>query len=246
MITILDADGPLNDGPRAVRGLDASLRARPSARTSRSRARCARSSRLHAQPVPLIACGTVVEPILSDQWFVGRGRCRGRDRRGRARRTRLIPERWAKAYFDWLRTSATGASRASCGGVTASRSGTATPARDVTVVEPRRAGGRALSPAPDRPAGRGRARHLVQLRAVAVLDARLAERTPELAASTRPTLLDHRLRHHLLLGRPHDDDGPPVHRRGAVSDGRIHGLVARREAARRCPRPRATSSTRSS
>ena len=63
-------------------------------------------------------------------------------------------------------------------------------------------------------ARRGRARHVVLLGAVAVLDARLAGRD----ARTRPLLPDHhaghRLRHHLLLGRPHDDDGPAFHERG--------------------------------
>ena len=39
----------------------------------------------------------------------------------------------------------------------------------------------------------------------------------------------HGLRHHLLLGRPHDHDGPEVHRRGAVP----RGLRARPD-----PRPR--------
>ena len=65
-------------------------------------------------------------------------------------------------------------------------------------------------------ARRGRARHLVLLRAVAVLDARLAR--PD--ARARPLLPDrragHRLRHHLLLGRAHDDDGPPCDGGGAV------------------------------
>ncbi len=65
-------------------------------------------------------------------------------------------------------------------------------------------------------ARRGRARHLVLIRAVAVLDARLARSH----ARARPLLPDrrsrHRLRHHLLLGRAHDDDGPPCDGGGAV------------------------------
>ena len=45
------------------------------------------------------------------------------------------------------------------------------------------------------------------------------------SATTRPRA-GHRLRHHLLLGRPDDDDGPALHGRGAVPH-RLH------------PRPRA-------
>ena len=57
---------------------------------------------------------------------------------------------------------------------------------------------------------------MVLIRAVAVLDARLARQD----AGARPLLPDrrarHRLRHHLLLGRAHDDDGPPLHGGGAL------------------------------
>ena len=64
--------------------------------------------------------------------------------------------------------------------------------------------------------GRGRAGHLVQLRAVAVLDAGLAGADQ----GARPVLswrcAGDRLRHHLLLGRADDDAGHPLHGRGAV------------------------------
>ncbi len=74
-------------------------------------------------------------------------------------------------------------------------------------------------------ARRGRARHLVLLRAVAVLDARLARQD----ARARPLLPDrragHRLRHHLLLGRAHDDDGPHVMDEVPFRDVYIHALV---------------------
>ena len=57
--------------------------------------------------------------------------------------------------------------------------------------------------------------------AVAVLDARLAGRD----AGSRALLSDQRagdrLGHHLLLGRPHDDDGPPLQEGSAVLD-RLH------------------------
>ena len=84
------------------------------------------------------------------------------------------------------------------------------------------AGGRAGRLRGLRPAG-GRAhpgprhlRHLVQLRPVAVLDPRLARRHPRLPALLPDVGDGDGLRHHLLLGRPDDDAGPPPHRSRAV------------------------------
>jgi valyl-tRNA synthetase len=37
------------------------------------------------------------------------------------------------------------------------------------------------------------------------------DKTPELEALLSDQRAGHRLRHHLLLGRPHDDDGPALH-----------------------------------
>src|SRR5579883_1588983 len=64
-------------------------------------------------------------------------------------------------------------------------------------------------------ARRGRARHVVFFGALALFDARLAGRyggPSALLSDERPR---HGLRHHLLLGRPDDDDGPAFHARGA-------------------------------
>ena len=57
----------------------------------------------------------------------------------------------------------------------------------------------------------GRARHLVQLRAVAALDSRLArrDRGPELLLPRQRS--GDGPRHPVLLGRPHDNDGPQEH-----------------------------------
>ena len=64
---------------------------------------------------------------------------------------------------------------------------------------------------------------------------------PEKTDGPRAVLSDqrpgHRLRHHLLLGRPDDDDGPPLHRRGAVQAG-LH----QRPGARRQPAPKMSKS----
>jgi valyl-tRNA synthetase len=57
----------------------------------------------------------------------------------------------------------------------------------------------------------GRSRYLVLLRAVAVLDARLAGRNARAQALLPDRCLGDRFRHHLLLGRPDDDDGPAFH-----------------------------------
>ena len=71
------------------------------------------------------------------------------------------------------------------------------------------------------------------------------DKTPELDALLSDQRARHRLRHHLLLGRPHDDDGPALHEGGAVPR-RLHPRPrARREGAEDVEDARATSSTRS-
>jgi valyl-tRNA synthetase len=78
---------------------------------------------------------------------------------------------------------------------------------------------------------RGRARHLVFLRLVAVLHPGLARRdagTEALLSHRRP---GDRLRHHLLLGGADDDGGPALHGKGAVPH-RLHPCPGAR-----CPRP---------
>ena len=55
-----------------------------------------------------------------------------------------------------------------------------------------------------------------------------------------------RARHHLLLGGPHDDDGPPLHGRRALPHRLPAPAWCATRRARRCRRPRGTSSTPSS
>ena len=151
------------------------------------------------------------------------------------------------------RTSSPGASRASSGGVTKSRPGTAPDGmvyrrrdarkkRCATALAQRGGEGRAYARrgaerwrsirerrAPLPHPRRGRARHLVLLGALAVLDARLAGRDARAEALLSDRCPRHRLRHHLLLGRPDDDDGPAFHGGGAVPR-RLHPRArARRE-----------------
>ena len=52
-------------------------------------------------------CKTVVEPFLSDQWFVKIAAGRTGDTGGRRRRVRIIPEAWKNNYLGWG-TSKTG------------------------------------------------------------------------------------------------------------------------------------------
>ncbi len=89
----------------------------------------------------------------------------------------------------------------------------------------------------------GRAGHLVLLGPVAVLDPGLARADPgagHLLPHQRP---GHRIRHHLLLGRAHDHDGPQVHRRGPLPPGLHPRPGQATPTATRCPSPRAMSST---
>ena len=71
------------------------------------------------------------------------------------------------------------------------------------------------------PPRRGRARHLVQLGAVVPLDARLAGRHAGASHVPADERAGHRLRHHLLLGRAHDHDDDLLHRPRAVPR-RVH------------------------
>ncbi len=102
-----------------------------------------------------------------------------------------------------------------------------------------------LAPGVDAHAGRRRARHLVLLGAVAVLHARLAGHDAGAAEVLSDERAGHGLRHHLLLGRPHDHDGPEVHGRRAVQATCTSPASSATRTARRCRSPRATSSTRS-
>ena len=99
-------------------------------------------------------------------------------------------------------------------------------------------------------AGYRRAGHLVQLRPVAVLHARLARRHRRSAHLLSHQPADQRLRHSVFLGCPHDHDGPAPHRRQAsrAIEFRSAASICIRSCAPpkapRCPRPRARVSTR--
>ncbi len=160
---------------------------------------------------------SVIEPYLTDQWFVkaaplaepsieavGKGDIR------------FVPEHWTKTYFEWMRNIQDWCiSRQIWWGhripawydehggvfVGAQRSRSSRQIRS----------GRLRRIAP----GRGRARHVVLVRAVAVFHPGLAG---EIRA-TRDVLSNqragHRLRHHFLLGRANDHVRAQVHGRRA-------------------------------
>ena len=170
-------------------------------------------------------CGTTVEPRLSLQWFVKVGPlAKAAGDAVRDGRVRIHPPQMAARYFDWVDDM-----------------------HDWCISRQLWWGHRIpvwYSPDGDRvrvgpdeepPAGRGlaagprRAGHLVLLRAVAVLHARLARRHPRPAHFLSDERAGHRLRHPVLLGGPDDDvrplrdDGRPTTCRSATVA--LHGLV---------------------
>ena len=162
----------------------------------------------------------VLEPRLTDQWYVdAKTLAQPALAAVREGRTTFVPKNWEKTYFDWLENI-----QPWC----VSRQlwwGHRIPAwydddGNVFVEESEEAALAAARAKHRRRCGadarRGRARHLVLLRAVALLDARLAGRDAGARALLSDERAGHRLRHHLLLGRPHDDDGPPFQKGGPL------------------------------
>ncbi len=141
------------------------------------------------------------------------------DRSGRERRGADRPRATTSACTSTgCARSGPGASRASCGGATRSRSGTGPRARRSS-PSPRssraRRRERGLDPGVAEPRDR-RPRHLVQLGAVAVRNPRLARRNAAFAGLLSDQLPDHGARDHLPLGRADGDDGDRVRRRHPV------------------------------
>ena len=225
-LTIMDERGVITaHGP--FQGLDR-FEARPA-----DRRRAARAGPDRRREAAVRARGRALLAVQDDgraaavlQWFVNTGPLakaagdavrdgRVRDRAGRS---------WPSATSPGSTTCTTGASRASCGGATGSRSGTARTARwsasaRTTSRRPARAGARTRTcSTPGSPRRCGRS-------------PRWAGRTrpPDLAQVLPDQRAGHRLRHPVLLGRPDDDVRP-------VRDGR-HAAVRRGRPARHGPRP---------
>ncbi len=103
VVNILNGDGTINENGGPFAGMD------------RDRAREAIVERLRAEGllekvVPYRhsvghceRCGTAVEPLISNQWFVRMGPLAGPAIAAvEDGRIRFVPERWAKLYIDWL------------------------------------------------------------------------------------------------------------------------------------------------
>ena len=131
-------------------------------------------------------CKSVVEPYLSPQWFVKTGPlAEPAIKAVEDGSVRFVPKGWENTYFDWMRNIKDWCiSRQiwwghripawycdDCGTITVSRTDAAA-CSQMRQREP--------------PPGDGRARHLVLVRALAVLDARLAGQRPRSCRSTIP------------------------------------------------------------
>ena len=165
-------------------------------------------------------CHNDVEPLISAQWFVKmEPLAKEAIRVVQDGTIKFVPERFTKTYINWMENVHDWCiSRQlwwghqipawycdDCGHINVSR-------EDPSEV-------RKVRQHAPHPRG-GRARHLVLLRALAVLHARLAR-----SGLRRPQVLvshvrhGHGLRHHLLLGRAHDLLRHGADEEGAVQDG---------------------------
>ena len=169
----------------------------------------------------------VVEPYLTDQWYVKIAPlAEPAIKAVEDGRIRFVPENWSKTYYEWMRNIKDWCmSRQLWWGhripAWYDDAGKIYVGRDEAEVRQEALAGARREAAP----GRRRARHVVLLGAVAVLDAGLAGQH----ASPAEVLSDQRagdgLRHHLLLGRPHDHDGPEVQGEVPFRDVYITGLI---------------------
>ena len=162
----------------------------------------------------------VIEPYLTDQWYVdAKTLAQPAIEAVRSGKITFIPKNWENTYFNWMEEHPAVVHLApalvgppNSGVVWAGWKSVRRTDRTrgaCRCQETLRQGHAALS-------RRGRPRHLVLLRAVAVLDSGLAGQDTGACALLSDLNAGHRLRHHLLLGRPHDDDGHPFHAKGAA------------------------------
>ena len=234
MINIMDPEGRLNDEvPEAYRGLD-----RFDARKAVLRDLEAQGLIEKIEPIRHMVpysqrSETPVEPILSDQWYAdAKTLAQPAIEAVEQGRTRFVPEQWQNTYFEWMRNIQPWCiSRQLWWGhqipAWYGPDGTIFVAMDEAEAAAQAAAHYGETVAAD--PRRGRARHLVLLGAVAVLDARLAGAHARAGALLPDQRAGDRLRHHLLLGRADDDDGPALHGRGAVPR-RLHPRPGARRA----------------
>ena len=174
--------------------------------------------------------GVVIEPWLTDQWYCDAATlAQPAIKAVEEGRTVFVPKQWENTYFEWMRNIQPWCiSRQIWWGhqIPAWYGPDGTVFVEETEDEAKAAAAGPLRRVrPTLTPRSGRARHLVLLGALAVLDARLAGADQGAGALLSRRRAGHRLRHHLLLGRPDDDDGPALHGRRAVPHVYIHALV---------------------
>ena len=170
-------------------------------------------------------CHSTIEPMVSKQWFVKmEPLAKPAIESVEKGEIKFVPERFTKNYLNWMKGTRDWCISVSCGGATRSRPSTAmtaarpwSPKRCPAPAQVRR---QPLHPGP-RYAG-----YLVLLRSVALQHSGLAQRGqrgPEVLLPHQ--YAGHRLRHHRLLGQPHDLLRPGLHRQGPFDTVCIHGIV---------------------
>ena len=222
-INIFTPDAKLNENaPERFRGLDRFV-ARKQIVAELEAAGLIEKIEPHKLKVPRgDRTDAVIEPYLTDQWYVKIAPLAEPALKAvEDGRIRFVPENWSKTYYEWMRNIKDWCvSRQLWWGhripAWYDDAGKIYVGRDEAEVRKKHSLGRHEA-AP----GRRCARHVVLLRAVAVLHARLAGQDAGAEEVLPDERAGHGLRHHLLLGRPHDHDGHEVHGRRAVQ-GRLH------------------------
>ena len=200
--------------------------------------------------------GVVIEPYLTDQWYVdAKTLPQPAIAAVRDGRTVFVPRNWETTYFNWMENIQPwcisrqlwwghqipawyGAATAKC---SSPRPRTKPLPRALALLRRDRRASRERAGAGDGRAIRKSARRF--WRDEDVLDTWFSsalwpfstlgwpDETPELKRYYPDRRAGHRLRHHLLLGRAHDDDGPALHEGGAVPH-RLHPRAGARRARR--------------
>ena len=157
-------------------------------------------------------------PVVCRRQDTGRAGAGGRARRP----NQFVPKNWEKTYFEWLENIEPWCvSRQLWWGhqIPAWYGPDGAVFVEETEAEAQAAAARATMAKTAAAPRRGRARHLVLLGLWPFSTLGWPDETPELEALLPDRRPGHRLRHHLLLGRPDDDDGPPLHGGGPLPDG---------------------------
>ncbi len=103
-INVLNKDGTLNEQAGEFHGLDRFV-ARKAVKKKLEEIGLARGTKAHKLTLPRSQrSGTVVEPIISTQWFMHmKPLAEPAIAAVESGQTRLIPEHWEKTYFHWMR-----------------------------------------------------------------------------------------------------------------------------------------------